>query len=161
MYVRLNDKGSIFHDMSQDVTLTGANPVNVKSTKRVKDAIKSGVLIEVEDKEAKTLLASNKAEASKTASDKTLEAQLAEANKRADEAEGKVADAESALATALEEKKEVEAQLEEANAKVEELTKAPVEAEKVVVEGTETGDKPAEDAKAANAAAPKGGADKK
>lgn len=52
MYVKLRDAGTIFHDGSQDATVSGSLPVKVKATPKVKEAVKSGVLTEVDDKAA-------------------------------------------------------------------------------------------------------------
>lgn len=52
MYVKLRDAGTIFHDGSQDATVTGTLPVKVKASAKVKEAVKSGVLVQVEDKAA-------------------------------------------------------------------------------------------------------------
>lgn len=56
-YVKLRDKGTIFFDASQDVSVTGELPAAVKLTKKVQDAIRIGTLIEVDADEAKKLIA--------------------------------------------------------------------------------------------------------
>lgn len=48
VYVKLKDTGSIFHDASQEQTITGTKVVAFKKTGKVKSAIKNGVLVEVD-----------------------------------------------------------------------------------------------------------------
>ncbi len=61
MYVKLNDKGGLFHDASQDASVTGPLPVEVKKTKRVASALKDQLLVAVPDTEAKKILAEDAA----------------------------------------------------------------------------------------------------
>lgn len=53
MYVKLNDKGTIFQDTSANQTVSGNVPVKVRATNRVKSALKNNILTEVKDSEAK------------------------------------------------------------------------------------------------------------
>lgn len=53
MKVKLKDKGGIFHDASQDATVTGTSVIELKSNKKVQKAIKDGVLVEVTGKDPK------------------------------------------------------------------------------------------------------------
>ena len=57
MYVKLRDRGTIFNDHTQDVAVTGNLPVKVKKTDKVKDGIRTGILIEVESKDAEKAIA--------------------------------------------------------------------------------------------------------
>lgn len=61
-FIRLKDKGSIFHDMSQDpnVTLTGTQIVKAELTTRVGDGLRVGTLVEASEEE---VIAYEKAEA--------------------------------------------------------------------------------------------------
>lgn len=56
-YVKLRDRGTIFHDASQDVAVTGTIPTEIKTTKKVNAALKGGILIEVSEKDAKIAIA--------------------------------------------------------------------------------------------------------
>jgi len=57
MYVILRDKGTIFHDGGQDVSVTGTVPVKVRATPKVNKAVSDGILIKVDDKEAEAQVA--------------------------------------------------------------------------------------------------------
>lgn len=59
IYVMLRDKGTIFSDSSQDVAVTGTEPHAVKYTKKIQDAIRNGRLIQIDEDEAKKLLANS------------------------------------------------------------------------------------------------------
>lgn len=51
VFVKLKDTGSIFHDASQDGTVTGDKVVELKKTPKVMAAIKGGVLVEAKASE--------------------------------------------------------------------------------------------------------------
>lgn len=53
VYVRLKDKGTIFHDASQDKSVTGAAIEEFTRTEKVSKAIRSGVLVEVSEVDVK------------------------------------------------------------------------------------------------------------
>jgi len=57
IYVVLRDKGTIFHDGTQDVSVTGLLPTEVKPTAKITKAIQDGILIKVDEKEAEALIA--------------------------------------------------------------------------------------------------------
>lgn len=48
VYIRLKDRSTIFHDASQEVTLTGNQVKEAEKTGKVASAIKHGLLEEVE-----------------------------------------------------------------------------------------------------------------
>lgn len=48
IYVKLKDRGSIFHDASQEATVTGAKVVAVKKTGKVASALRNSLLVQVE-----------------------------------------------------------------------------------------------------------------
>lgn len=52
VYVKLKDKGSIFHDASQEKTITGKAVVEMRLTGKVKSAIKNGVLVKTDAPES-------------------------------------------------------------------------------------------------------------
>ena len=56
LYVKLKDPSSIFTDVSQNVTVSGEVPYEVVFTERLKNALKHGVLVKVDEKEAKPLI---------------------------------------------------------------------------------------------------------
>lgn len=45
-YIKLKDKGTIFHDAGQDATVTGEQVIEVKETAKVRSALKGGVIVE-------------------------------------------------------------------------------------------------------------------
>lgn len=57
IYVKLRDKGTIFHDGSGNQSITGSLPVEVTLTPKIKNAMQKGRLEKVSDEEAKAIIA--------------------------------------------------------------------------------------------------------
>lgn len=104
-YVRLKDKGTIFHDASQDVSVTGSQIVKAKPTPKLEAGLKGGVIEEVSEEEYKAQKGETSKVTAKTdekvetlkkeleAKDETYKADL-KAKEEAHEADLKAKDAE-------------------------------------------------------------------
>jgi len=58
VYVQIRDKGSVFYDGLTKTSVSGLEPVLIEKTDKVTKAIKGGALKQLDEKEAKTILAS-------------------------------------------------------------------------------------------------------
>lgn len=148
IHVRLRDTGTIFHDTSANVTVTGSVPVQVTTTKKVNAALAKGILVKVDDEKAKAEIAKAKGERDKqkAAADKKVNAKVADIQKKLDDAladnaskEETITELTGKLTTVTEErdtaKQEIAAAIEEGEKLGEvvpksELDKAVEEAEK-------------------------------
>lgn len=66
VFIRLKDRSTIFHDASQDVTVTGTQVKEAEETSKVLSAIKHGLLEVVKTEEVKEAEKPKPAEASTT-----------------------------------------------------------------------------------------------
>ena len=108
-FVKLRDKGTIFHDTATSTTITGTLPKEVKLTPKVKQAITKGILILVDDAEAKKAITTATASADKAKDDTQAST---------DEA---IVVIQGKLSTALDAKSKSDEALKEANAKIAKL----------------------------------------
>ncbi len=136
MFVKLKDEGGIFHDASQDATVTGSAVVEVKKTEKVTASIKGGLLVEVSQEDAEKLIAKQEGKKvavkndAKSTDFKALEKDLETTTTAKEEVEAKLDEAlteQSNLATA---KEEVEAKLTTVTTELETL-KAEYDAYKI------------------------------
>ena len=128
-YVKLRDAGTIFHDASQDISVTGSVPTLLNTTKKVNAAIKGGILIEVKENEAKLAIAEaqgNKEEVAKELNKESdakvaeVQGKLNEANTSITEKDAKIVELETTIADA----KKAGDEIGQANKEIESLNKS-------------------------------------
>jgi len=133
-YVKLKDKGTIFHDSTKGITVTGSVPKEIEITPNIKTAISKGILVVVDDSEAKKAIAvaTGNAENAKKEVAAVTDEKVAEANAAKDTAL-------AALELVTKERDEAVSKLAEAEAKAEEskseLAKVTEESKDLVPKG--------------------------